>query len=84
MQISQKFKHGDIVVFDEDITQFGKVLTLSKTVHPTWTRQMKSIICDVRSLPSTIVIARWKDGMIRWCEEDTCRLATDAELVLYG
>ena len=82
--ISHKFKHGDIIIYADELNSFGKVLTLSKTVHARWARQVREIVAECSSIPSTIVIARWSDGAIRCGEEGFCRLATPAELILYG
>jgi hypothetical protein len=85
MAISKKFKHGDIVVIDDNPLQVGRVMksafSIPKRRHKAFKACLGYVLSDTHEKE---VICEWGDGEIQHIPEKYVRLATKAERILYG
>jgi hypothetical protein len=89
MAISKKFQHGDIIIFsDEEGILLGRVIKGHKLIGAKWQGLYKKAVNGAsrdNNYRDSWVIVDWFDPFsIDWMPEELVRLATQAEIVLYG
>ena len=86
MEPSKEYKHGDIIVFrDGRALIFGEVVTLDKLTDLLRRKRYNYVIDSKIKDNRSFVIAYWKDDNEICCiHTSAIRLATKAEIVLYG
>ncbi len=87
MAISKKFQHGDIIIHETEL-DLGRVIMGHKLIGGKWQRAYKDAIRNAihqNNHDDTWVIVDWFEPQtIDWMYEECVRLATKAEIVLYG